>query len=266
MDLCPKCNKWYCRCEKGRWPQEPCCEQGPPGPKGDPGRPGPKGERGPQGIPGPKGDPGPEGKRGERGKQGPPGPKGDPGDQGPPGLKGDPGPQGIPGLKGELGEQGPKGDRGEQGLPGPKGDPGLQGPPGERGPAGPPGNLGSSFGFAYSPSASTRSGSVRFTIAGPLQDFELTEDGLKALTSGVFQISYKVDVKEDAETSGTARFQLVVNDSINIASSMTETGREANLQSTQLFSLQEEDIVKLMAVIPQGLSYSLPVLQIIKLG
>lgn len=269
MDLCPKCNKWYCRCEKGRWPQEPCCEQGPPGPKGDPGRPGPKGDRGPQGIPGPKGDPGPEGKRGERGKQGPPGPKGDPGMQGPPGLKGDPGEQGPPGLKGDPGEQGPpgpKGDRGEQGLPGPKGDPGLQGPPGERGPAGPPGTLGSSFGFAYSPTASTRSGNVRFTIAGPLQDFELTEDGLKALTSGVFQISYKVDVKEESETSGTARFHLVVNDSINIVSSMTESSGEANLQSTQLFSLQEEDVVKLMAAIPQGLSYSLPVLQIIKLG
>lgn len=305
MDLCPKCNKWYCRCEKGRWPQEPCCEQGPPGPKGDPGRPGPKGDRGPQGSPGPKGDPGPEGKRGERGKQGLPGPKGDPGPQGHPGQKGDPGPQGIPGQKGEPGEQGPsgpkgdpgeqgppglkgdrgeqgppglkgdpgeqgppgpKGDRGEQGLPGPKGDPGLQGPPGERGPAGPPGTLGSSFGFAYSPTASTRSGNVRFTIAGPLQDFELTEDGLKALTSGVFQISYKVDVKEESETSGTARFQLVVNDAINIVSSMTESSREANLQSTQLFSLQEEDVVKLMAVIPQGLSYSLPVLQIIKLG
>lgn len=251
MDLCPKCNKWDCRCDKGRWPQEPCCEQGPPGPKGErgkQGKPGPKGERGKQGKQGPKGDPG---------KQGPPGLKGEPGEQGPPGLKGDPGEQGLPG---------PKGDRGEPGLPGPKGDPGPQGPPGERGPAGPPGTLGSSFGFAYSPTTSAQSGNVRFTIAGPLQDFELTEDGLKALTSGVFQISYKVDVKEESETSSTARFQLVVNDSINIVSSMTESSREANLQSTQLFSLQEEDVVKLMAVIPQGLSYSLPVMQIIKIG
>jgi hypothetical protein len=234
MQNCPKCNRWYCRCKQERWPYEPCFEQGPPGPKGDPGPAGPRGERGPQGIPGPIGDSGP---------QGLPGLKGDPGEQGPPGAKGD---RGEPGISGLRGEQGP------------------QGPAGERGPAGPPGTLGSSFGFAYSPENSTQSGNVRFTVAGPLQDFELTTDGLKALTSGVFQVTYKVDVNEEAETSGTARFQLVVNDSINIGSSLTETRREANLQSTQLFSLLEEDVVKLVAVIPQGLSYSLPVLQIIR--
>jgi len=245
MQYCPKCNKWYCRCLPERGQQEPCCEPGPPGPKGDPGRPGP---------PGPKGD---------RGPQGPPGA------QGLPGLKGDPGPQGIPGPEGAPGEQGPqglRGDRGEQGIPGPKGDQGSPGPAGERGPAGPPGNLGSSFGFAYSPTTSTQSGNVKFTIAGPLQDFELTADGLKALTSGVFQITYKVDVNEEAETSFAAKFQLVVNNSINIGSSMTESRTSANLQSTQLFSLLEEDVIKLVAVIPQGLSYSLPALQIIRVG
>lgn len=269
MQYCPKCNKWYCRCQPERGRQESCCEQGPPGPpgppgpKGDSGRPGPKGDRGPQGLPGPQGDPGPEGPRGDHGKQGPPGA------QGLPGLKGDPGPQGLAGPKGDPGEQGPpglKGDPGEQGIPGPKGDPGPQGPAGGRGPAGPPGTLGSSFGFAYSPTTSTQSGNVKFTVAGPLQDFELTTDGLKVLTSGVYQITYKVDVNGEAVTSFAAKFQLAVNDSINIGSSLTESRTSANLQSTQLFSLLEADVVKLVAVIPQGLSYSLPALQIIRVG
>lgn len=233
MQYCSKCNKWYCRCAPERWPQEPCCEPGPPGPKGEPGRPGP------------------------------PGPKGERGHQGPPGLKGDTGPQGIPGAPGKQGPQGPQGPQGLKGDPGEQGPQGLKG---DRGPVGPPGTLGSSFGFAYSPTTSTQSGNVKFTIAGPLQDFELTADGLKALTSGVFQITYKVDVNEEAEASFAAKFQLVVNDSINIGSSMTESRTSANLQSTQLFSLLEADVIKLVAVIPQGLSFSLPALQIIRVG
>ncbi|WP_226679212.1 collagen-like protein [Mesobacillus jeotgali] len=197
MQYCSKCNKWYCRCNHGRGPLIPGCEQGPPGPKGD------------------------------RGKQGPPGPKGDPGDTGP------------------------------QGLQGPKGD------PGERGPAG---TLSTSFGFVYTPSASTKSGNVRLTVAGPLQDFELTADGLKALTSGIFIITYKVDVMTDGESTKAAKFQLLVNDSILIGSSNTEASSPANLQSTQLFSLRENDVVKLIADVPSGLSYSFPALQIIKVG
>lgn len=224
MQYCSKCNKWYCRCNHGRGPLVPGCEQGPPGPKGD------------------------------RGKQGPPGPKGDPGEQGPAGLKGDPGPQGIQGPKGDPGDPGP------QGLQGPKGN------PGERGPAGPAGTLSTSFGFGYTPSASTKSGNVRLTVAGPLQDFELTADGLKALTSGIFIITYKVDVMTDGESTKAAKFQLLVNDSILIESSNTEASSPANLQSTQLFSLRENDVVKLVADVPSGLSYSFPALQIIKVG
>lgn len=224
MQYCSKCNKWYCRCNHKRGPLVPCCEQGPPGPKGD------------------------------RGKQGPPGPKGNPGEQGPAGLKGDSGPQGIQGPKGDPGDPGP------QGLQGPKGD------SGERGPAGPAGTLSTSFGFAYSPSDSAQSGNVKLMVAGPLQDFELTADGLKALTSGIFIITYKVDVMMDEEPPTAAKFQLMVNDSITIGSSMTEASSPANLQSTQLFSLRENDVVKLIADIPRGLSYSFPALQIIKIG
>ncbi|WP_214904145.1 collagen-like protein [Bacillus sp. ISL-55] len=239
MQYCSRCKRWYCRCGQGRWKDEPNCEQGPAGPKGDPGPPGPRGERGPQGIPGPKGDPGPAGPKGERGKKGPPGQDGAPGLQGPPGL---------------------------QGLQGPKGDPGEQGPQGEKGEPGPAGTLSTSFGFAYSPSTSTQSGNVRLTIAGPLQDFELTSDGLKTLTSGIFQITYKVNVINEVGSGEGAKFHLVVNDSITIGSSVTEANMTTNLQSTQLFSLLENDVIKLIATIPQGVSFSLPALQIIKVG
>ncbi|RFU61432.1 collagen-like triple helix repeat-containing protein [Peribacillus glennii] len=153
-----------------------------------------------------------------------------------------------------------RGPCGKQGPPGPKGE------RGEQGPAGPPGTIATAYGFAYSPSKSTQNGIVKFTVAGPLQEFELIPEGLKALKTGVYQITYKVTVNEEGATSNSAKFQLVVNDSINIGSSMTETRTSANLYTTQLFSLLENDVVKLVAAMPQGLSYSLPALQIIQVG
>jgi hypothetical protein len=185
------------------------------------------------------------------------GPRGPRGEQGPQGPKGD------PGLQGPMGPQGPKGDPGFQGPAG------TQGPRGEQGPAGPPGSAGqisTAYGFAYSSSTSTQNGNVKFTIAGPIQEFELISDGLRSLKSGVFQISYKVAVVEEAASSIPAKFQLVVNDSITIASSMTESRTSANLFTTQLFSLLEGDVVKLVANVPHGLSYSLPTIQIIQVG
>jgi hypothetical protein len=154
-------------------------------------------------------------------------------------------------------ESGKRGPRGKQGPPGPKGDPG---------PAGPPGTFGMAYGFAYSPLKTTKNGIVKFTVAGPLQEFELVSEGLKALKAGVYQITYKVDINEEAAPSTPAKFQLVVNDTINIESSITESKTSANLYTTQLFSLLEDDVVKLTAVIPQGLTYSLPTLQIIQVG
>jgi hypothetical protein len=201
------------------------------------------GPRGKQGPPGPKGD------RGSEGKQGPPGPKGDQGaegKQGPPGSQGDPGPEG------------------KQGPPGAKGDPGPQG---ERGPMGPSGGTANpAYGYAYSTSSSNQSGDVRFTIAGPLENVELTSKGLTVLTSGIYQISYKVAFRASSETSELAKFHLVVNDNINIASSTTETSTTAQLSSSQLFSLLEGDVVKLVAELPEGTSYTLPTMQIVRIG
>jgi Collagen triple helix repeat (20 copies) len=196
-------------------------------------------------------------------------------ERGPRGPRGEQGSKGDPGLQGPMGPQGPKGDPGLQGPmgpQGPKGDPGLQGPQGprgEQGPAGPPGSSGpisNAFGFAYSSSQSTQNGNVKFAIAGPMQDIELISDGLQSLKSGVFQISYQVAVIEESAASTPAQFQLIVNDSINIASSITESRTSAHLYSTQLFSLLEGDVVKLVANVPQGLSYSLPTIQIIQVG
>ncbi|WP_221874800.1 collagen-like protein [Mesobacillus maritimus] len=201
------------------------------------------GPRGKQGPPGPKGDPGPEG------KQGPPGPKGDPGPegkQGPPGPKGDPGPEG------------------KQGPPGPKGDPGPQG---ERGPMGlSGGTANSAYGYVYSTSSNNQSGDVKFTIAGPLENVELTPRGLHVLTPGIYHISYKVAYKTNTETTSVARFHLIINDRINVISSTTETSTSAQLSSSQLFSLLEGDVVKLVAEIPEGASYSLPTLQVMRIG
>ncbi|WP_078550096.1 hypothetical protein [Litchfieldia alkalitelluris] len=180
------------------------------------------------------------------------------GPQGPPGIQGPRGSQGDPGLPGPPG---PQGDRGFPGPRGPQGDPGLPGPPGPSGP------LTAAHGFAYSPSTSNVSGDIIFTIAGPLQDIELTPIGLQVLKSGVYQLTYKVQVESDEKQKAQpATFQIVVNDTIYIASSTTETFTSNNLFSTQLFSLIEGDTVKLHAELPEGCSYKLPSMQIIQIG
>ena len=153
-----------------------------------------------------------------------------------------------------------RGPRGPQGPPGPKGDKGDQGP------AGLPGTLNLAHGFAYSTAKSNQNGNVKFTIAGPLQDVELHSEGLEIIKAGVYQISYNVAVESSAATSNPAKFQIVINDTIIVASSMTKSTTTANLNSTQLFSLLEGDIVKLVAEIPQGSSYTLPTLQLIQFG
>jgi Collagen triple helix repeat (20 copies) len=192
---------------------------------------------------------GPRGKEGPRGKQGPPGPKGNPGPEGkpgPPGPKGDPGPEG------------------KQGPPGLKGGPG---PRGERGPMGPSGGTANpAYGYAYSPSSSDLSGDVRFAIAGPLENVELTSKGLTVLTPGIYQISYKVAFHADGAISTPARFQIVINESIDVVSSTTETRTSTQLSSSQLFSLLEGDLVKLVAEVPEGTSYTLPTLQVVRIG
>jgi hypothetical protein len=201
---------------------------------------------------------GPRGKEGPKGKQGPPGPKGDPG---PEGKQGPPGPKGDLGPEGKQGPPGPKGDQGPEGKQGPPG------PQGERGPMGPSGGTANpAYGYAYSPSSSDLSGDVRFAIAGPLENVELTTKGLTVLTPGIYQISYKVAFHAAGATSTPARFQIVINESIEVVSSITETSTSAQLSSSQLFSLLEGDLVKLVAEVPEGTSYTLPTLQVMRVG
>ncbi|MDF2067000.1 collagen-like protein [Bacillus sp. Cr_A10] len=203
------------------------------------------------------------GSRGPRGYQGPPGPKGE---QGPPGPKGEQGPPGPRGPKGETGrgKQGPEGLRGPRGYDGPPGPSG--GPPGPRGERGPAGTLDSAYGFAYSESESFVSGDVKFIIAGPLQDVELKRDGLAVAKAGVYQISYKVILETNDETNIPSKFQIKINDAVKVASSTTQSTTSTTLTSTELFSLLEGDIVKLVAELQEGFSYRLATLLIIQVG
>ncbi|WP_019413657.1 collagen-like protein [Paenisporosarcina sp. TG20] len=244
MDRCPKCHGFKsCKCERG-----------------------PKGPRGYQGPQGPKGE---QGIQGERGNQGPPGLKGSPGIKGP---KGDPGPRGIQGDKGSQGLQGPKGDQGVQGIQGDKGNRGLQGFTGEQGAQGiqgiqgPPGRLEFAHGFGICNSESFVSGVVIFVMPGPLQDIELLREGLKVLEAGVYQISYKVILNTNAITCTPSRFHIKVNESITIESSMTQSTTATTLASTDLFSLQEGDVVKLVAELQEHFSYHIATLQLIQVG
>ena len=110
-------------------------------------------------------------------------------------------------------------------------------------------------GFAYSIAENNEGGTVPLRIAGPLQDAELTSDGIVVLTGGIYQIQYAVSVKVTDEVISPARFQIIINDLIRVDSSVTETFTSQQLTSVQLFSLLEGDIVKLAAELPQGMNY-----------
>lgn len=214
--------------------QKQCkCERGPRGPRGYQGLQGPRGEQGP---PGPRGI---QGVQGTRGKQGPVGRTG---------ITGETGPQGL------RGEQGPIGLRGEPGVAGPQGEQGL------------PGTFNSAYGFAYSQAENSKSGDVKFIIAGPCQDIELMREGLKVLKAGVYQISYKVVMESTALTCIPSTFQLKINDAINIVSSLTESTTATTLTSTVLSSLLEGDVVTLVGELQERFSYKLATLQIIQVG
>ncbi|RLL43846.1 hypothetical protein D8M04_13130 [Oceanobacillus piezotolerans] len=156
------------------------------------------------------------------------------------------------------------------------GIPGPQGPPGPPGPQGPPGESGGiankEYGFAYSPSISTNSGPVQLTIASPISDNMLfRSNGLLVLRAGIYQISYKVIATLEDENS-EAIFQLLVNDSIQVASSRTKLQKSdtspkttSTLSATVSMSLLENDLVKLIAMLPNNASYEMPTLQITQL-
>ncbi|MET1013899.1 MAG: collagen-like protein, partial [Paenisporosarcina sp.] len=141
---------------------------------------------------------------------------------------------------------------------------GQQGPKGDTGPPGP--GTSTSFGFAYSQSESFESGNIKFNIAGPCQDVSLIREGLKVSKAGVYQISYKVILNTTALTCNPSRFQIAINDAIKIESSLSESTTSATLTSTELFSLLEGDVVKLVAELHERFSYKLATLQIIQVG
>lgn len=122
------------------------------------------------------------------------------------------------------------------------------------------------YGFAYTPAELSESGVVRFRIAGPLEEVELTADGFMIAKAGVYQIQYSVVVHSAEEAATPARFQLVINNTVNIASSVTESVTSQQLSSNQLFSLLEGDVVKLVAEVPEGISYSMIKLQVLQVG
>ena len=237
MDRCPKCNGSI-DCHHKR---------------------GPKGPRGYQGPAGPIGETGPPGQQGCQGIQGPKGP------QGFKGPKGDQGPAGVPGLQGPKGEQGLPGPKGENGIQGPKGDQGLQGPQGEQGPPG-QGALEMAHGFGICNSMSSTSGVVKLFMPGPMLEVDLTHEGLKILKAGVYQISYKVIMYSNEITCTPSRFHIKINDAITVDSSLTESTTATTLSSTDLFSLQEGDVVKLIAELQKNFSYKLATLQVIQVG
>ncbi|WP_075620258.1 collagen-like protein [Paenisporosarcina indica] len=236
MDRCPKCNGYNsCKCERG--PRGPRGYEGPQGPQGDHGSKGPQGSKGSQG---PRGI------------------------QGFPGLRGEQGPPGLNGLQGPQGEQGIPGPPGKAGIPGPKGEQGLQG---IQGPQGTPGTVNSAHGFAICNSVSNASGVVKYNMPGPLQDVDLLpSQGLQVLKAGIYQISYKVILVSNTITCTPSRFQIKINEAITVESSLSESTTAATLTSTDLFSLQEGDIVKLVTNLEQHFSYKLATLQIIQVG
>ncbi|ARU60142.1 hypothetical protein CBW65_03020 [Tumebacillus avium] len=158
---------------------------------------------------------------------------------------------------------GKRGPRGKEGPSGPQGPQGPQGPEGKQGPAGPPGppgTLGLAFGSAYSPGAPTRTGAVPLAIAGPLQDVELLPAGLQVLRAGIYQITYTTT------PSAAAEFRVVINDSIQVPPSHTQTQSGQSVSTSFLFSLLADDLVQLIAVMPDDATLQGASLQLLLIG
>ena len=107
---------------------------------------------------------------------------------------------------------------------------------------------------------------MKFNIAGPLQDVEFIREGLKVTKAGVYHISYKVILESKDITIIPSKFHIKVNEAIKISSSLTESSTSTTLTSTNLFSLLEGDVVKLVADLQEHFSYKLATLQIIQVG
>ncbi|MBO1911446.1 hypothetical protein J4G37_42495, partial [Microvirga sp. 3-52] len=61
-------------------------------------------------------------------------------------------------------------------------------------------------------------------------------------------------------------FKLVINDEITISSSVTESTTSNTLTSTQLFSLQKGDVIKLIAELQEHFHCKLATLQVLQVG
>ncbi|SOC11255.1 hypothetical protein SAMN05880501_106112 [Ureibacillus xyleni] len=120
------------------------------------------------------------------------------------------------------------------------------------------------YAFAYTTSESSENGAVKFSIASPIQDeLELNDEGITVAKGGVYQINYSANIKSSATNlTSPARFYIRINDAIQLPSSITETSTNQNLVSSQLVSLLEGDIVKLIAEMPEGFSYTMASLQL----
>lgn len=155
-------------------------------------------------------------------------------------------------------ERGPRGPVGKRGPRGPKGDPGT------------PGVLAVTHGYGYFQGTRRGPGIVPLNVPGPLTNTEMDNNGLKVLEAGTYQISYKVNLEAaGAVNPESSNFYLLVNDTIDIRSSLTTataSGQKQSLSASVLFSLLEGDEVTLMADIPENVSYSMPVLQVLKIG
>ncbi|WP_285851856.1 collagen-like protein [Sporosarcina luteola] len=189
-----------------------------------------------------------------RGRRGPRGYQGPPGEPGCPGPKGERGPRGYQGPDGQIGERGEKGERGERGP---------QGPQGERGPAG---TFDTTYGYAYTTTKSSASGTVNFQIAGPLQDIKVVRNGLQVLKDGIYQISYTVVLDSKVISCTPSTFRVKINDNVHVHSSGTESLISTTLTNTQLVSLQEGDIVQLIADLQEHCSYKMASLQLMRIG
>ena len=95
---------------------------------------------------------------------------------------------------------------------------------------------------------------------------EMLPDGLQVMKAGIYQISYKAILSSNVLTCTPSKFFIKINDLIQMDSSLTESTTASVLSSSDLFSLQEGDIVKLYAELQEHFSCKLATLQIVQIG
>ncbi len=123
------------------------------------------------------------------------------------------------------------------------------------------------YGFAYSTIESDQSGTIPFQVASPRhEEVTLTNGGLQVSKAGVYQVSYTVSCKVLHGVTTPAQFKIVVNDSFIPQSSVIESFTTQHLSSTQLVSLLEGDVVRLVAEVSGGHKFSHPTLQLVMVG